>query len=210
MPSTTGSWSSGCTTTCTRSARTSPTSVCARALGLEAQLRNGAAVAPLHGPGDDSGRARVPAAEAPRRQGAPRRRRSARRSAASSSASAMPRRAVNSADVDVVVSGEQQEADGAFDSPDTCSTRPLGIPKGWIMLGHAVSEEPGMLEMAQWVNPSRPKCRCSSSRLASRSGPPNKAQLPRAGSPASANEPVHVISAKATLLVVRAAHARSW
>ena len=27
----------------------------------------------------------------------------------------------------------------------------LGIPKGWIMLGHAVSEEAGMLEMAQWI-----------------------------------------------------------
>ena len=27
----------------------------------------------------------------------------------------------------------------------------LGIAKGWIMLGHAVSEEAGMLEMAQWI-----------------------------------------------------------
>ena len=27
----------------------------------------------------------------------------------------------------------------------------LGIPKGWIMLGHAVSEEAGMLEMTQWI-----------------------------------------------------------
>ena len=37
-------------------------------------------------------------------------------------------------------------------APNTCSTRPpLGIPKGWIMLGHAVSEEAGMLEMAQWI-----------------------------------------------------------
>lgn len=27
----------------------------------------------------------------------------------------------------------------------------LGINKGWIMLGHAVSEEAGMLEMPQWV-----------------------------------------------------------
>jgi hypothetical protein len=27
----------------------------------------------------------------------------------------------------------------------------LGIPKGWIMLGHNISEEQGMLEMAQWI-----------------------------------------------------------
>lgn len=27
----------------------------------------------------------------------------------------------------------------------------LGMPKGWIMLGHAVSEEEGMLEMADWI-----------------------------------------------------------
>jgi hypothetical protein len=27
----------------------------------------------------------------------------------------------------------------------------LGIAKGWIMLGHVVSEEAGMLEMAQWI-----------------------------------------------------------
>ena len=25
------------------------------------------------------------------------------------------------------------------------------IPRGWIMLGHNVSEEAGMLEMAQWI-----------------------------------------------------------
>ena len=59
---------------------------------------------------------------------------------------------VNSPDIDVVVSGEQQESDGTLDSPayvlDAVS---LGVAKGWIMLGHAVSEELGMLEMAQWV-----------------------------------------------------------
>ncbi len=27
----------------------------------------------------------------------------------------------------------------------------LGITKGWIMLGHTVSEEQGMLEMAAWM-----------------------------------------------------------
>ncbi|MGH9373262.1 MAG: Nif3-like dinuclear metal center hexameric protein [Vicinamibacterales bacterium] len=66
--------------------------------------------------------------------------------------------AVTSPDVDVVVSGEQQESDGALDSPayvlDAVS---LGIPKGWIMLGHAISEEQGMLEMAQWVKSFTPE-----------------------------------------------------
>jgi putative NIF3 family GTP cyclohydrolase 1 type 2 len=58
----------------------------------------------------------------------------------------------NSADVDVVISGEQQEVDGALDSPEyVLDAAALGIPKGWIMLGHAVSEEAGMLEMAQWI-----------------------------------------------------------
>lgn len=66
--------------------------------------------------------------------------------------------AVNNPDVDVVVSGEQQESDGTLDSPayvlDAVS---LGIPKGWIMLGHAISEEQGMLEMAQWVKAFTPE-----------------------------------------------------
>jgi putative NIF3 family GTP cyclohydrolase 1 type 2 len=59
---------------------------------------------------------------------------------------------LNSPEVDVVISGEQQEADGTFDGPayvlDAVS---LGITKGWIMLGHAISEEAGMLEMAEWI-----------------------------------------------------------
>src|ERR1700719_4469536 len=60
--------------------------------------------------------------------------------------------AVNTPDVDVVVSGELQETDGAFDSPEyVLDAMSLGITKGWIMLGHAISEEQGMLEMAQWV-----------------------------------------------------------
>ena len=60
--------------------------------------------------------------------------------------------AVNNADVDVVVSGEQQEADGGLDSPAyVLDAASLGIPKGWIMLGHNISEEQGMLEMAQWI-----------------------------------------------------------
>jgi putative NIF3 family GTP cyclohydrolase 1 type 2 len=59
---------------------------------------------------------------------------------------------VNSPDVDVVISGEQQEVDGGFDSPAyVVDAAALGMAKGWIMLGHAVSEEAGMMEMAQWI-----------------------------------------------------------
>lgn len=59
---------------------------------------------------------------------------------------------INNPDVDVVVSGEQQESDGFLDSPAyVLDAMTLGIPKGWIMLGHNVSEEQGMLEMAQWI-----------------------------------------------------------
>ena len=66
--------------------------------------------------------------------------------------------AVNSPDVDVVVSGEQQETDGTLDSPEyVLDAVSLGITKGWIMLGHAISEEQGMLEMAQWVQSFTPE-----------------------------------------------------
>jgi len=59
---------------------------------------------------------------------------------------------VNLADVDVVVSGEMQEADGTFDSPAyVLDAAALGVPKGWIVLGHVLSEEQGMLEMAAWL-----------------------------------------------------------
>ena len=55
--------------------------------------------------------------------------------------------------IDVVISGEQQEVDGAFDSPGyVLDAAALGMAKGWIMLGHAVSEEAGMLEMARWIS----------------------------------------------------------
>jgi putative NIF3 family GTP cyclohydrolase 1 type 2 len=65
---------------------------------------------------------------------------------------------VNSPDVDVVVSGEQQETDGGFDSPEyVLDAVSLGIVKGWIMLGHAISEEQGMLEMAQWIKSFTPE-----------------------------------------------------
>jgi putative NIF3 family GTP cyclohydrolase 1 type 2 len=66
--------------------------------------------------------------------------------------------AVNSPDVDVVVSGELQETDGNFDSPEyVLDAVSLGIAKGWIMLGHAISEEQGMLEMAQWIKAFTPE-----------------------------------------------------
>jgi putative NIF3 family GTP cyclohydrolase 1 type 2 len=65
---------------------------------------------------------------------------------------------VNQPDVDVIVSGEQQEADGAFDSPAyVLDAMTLGIAKGWIMLGHVVSEEQGMLEMARWLKSFTPE-----------------------------------------------------
>jgi putative NIF3 family GTP cyclohydrolase 1 type 2 len=60
--------------------------------------------------------------------------------------------AVHNPDVDVVISGEQQETDGTLDSPAyVLDAATIGIAKGWIMLGHAISEEAGMLEMAQWI-----------------------------------------------------------
>ncbi len=60
--------------------------------------------------------------------------------------------AINNPDVDVVISGEQQETDGTLDSPEyVLDAVTLGMNKGWIMLGHAISEEAGMLEMAQWI-----------------------------------------------------------
>ena len=59
---------------------------------------------------------------------------------------------IHNAEVDVVISGEQQEADGGLDSPAyVLDAATLGMAKGWIMLGHAISEEPGMHEMAQWI-----------------------------------------------------------
>lgn len=59
---------------------------------------------------------------------------------------------IHSPDIDVVISGEQQETDGVLDGPSyVMDAAALGINKGWIMLGHTVSEEAGMLEMAQWI-----------------------------------------------------------
>ena len=66
--------------------------------------------------------------------------------------------AINGAEVDVIVSGEAQEADGGFDSPAyVVDAVALGLAKGWIVLGHTVSEEQGMLEMAEWVKAFTPE-----------------------------------------------------
>ena len=56
------------------------------------------------------------------------------------------------AEADVVVGGEQQEADGGFDNVAyVADAASLGIPKGLIMLGHVVSEEAGMEDLAKWL-----------------------------------------------------------
>jgi putative NIF3 family GTP cyclohydrolase 1 type 2 len=65
---------------------------------------------------------------------------------------------INSPDIDVVISGEQQETDGFLDSPSyVLDATTLKLPKGWIMLGHNISEEQGMLEMAQWIKSFTPE-----------------------------------------------------
>src|SRR5436190_174176 len=48
-------------------------------------------------------------------------------------------------EVDVVIGGEQQEADGGFDNVEyVLDAASLGMAKGVIMLGHLVSEQAGM------------------------------------------------------------------
>ncbi len=55
-------------------------------------------------------------------------------------------------EADVVISGESQESDGMFDNASYVNdAAALGIPKGLIMLGHHVSEQPGMEEFARWL-----------------------------------------------------------
>jgi putative NIF3 family GTP cyclohydrolase 1 type 2 len=56
------------------------------------------------------------------------------------------------ADADVVIGGEAQETDGIFDNTEyVMDAASLGIPKGQIILGHVVSEEPGMEDCARWL-----------------------------------------------------------
>ena len=58
-----------------------------------------------------------------------------------------------SPDVDVVIGGEGVESDGPFDNTayarDAVS---LGIAKGLIIMGHVISEEPGMEDAAKWLS----------------------------------------------------------
>lgn len=55
-------------------------------------------------------------------------------------------------EVDVVIGGEQQEADGAFDNVEyVLDAVSLGMPKGIIMLGHVISEQAGMEDFANWL-----------------------------------------------------------
>jgi putative NIF3 family GTP cyclohydrolase 1 type 2 len=56
------------------------------------------------------------------------------------------------ADADVVIGGEAPESDGTVDNTSYVrDAATLGIPKGQIILGHVVSEEPGMDEFAKWL-----------------------------------------------------------
>jgi putative NIF3 family GTP cyclohydrolase 1 type 2 len=55
-------------------------------------------------------------------------------------------------DADVVVGGESQEADGGFDNVEyVADAASLGINKGLVMLGHVVSEQPGMIDLATFL-----------------------------------------------------------
>jgi len=54
--------------------------------------------------------------------------------------------------VDVVIGGEQQEADGAFDNVEyVMDAVSLGMAKGVIMLGHVISEQAGMEDFGNWI-----------------------------------------------------------
>jgi putative NIF3 family GTP cyclohydrolase 1 type 2 len=54
--------------------------------------------------------------------------------------------------VDVVIGGEQQEADGGFDNVEyVMDAVALGMPKGVIMLGHVISEQAGMEDFGKWL-----------------------------------------------------------
>ena len=57
-----------------------------------------------------------------------------------------------SADVDAAIGGEGIETDGGFDSTEYArDSEALGMGKGFIILGHLVSEEPGMDSCATWL-----------------------------------------------------------
>ena len=55
-------------------------------------------------------------------------------------------------EVDVVIGGEQQEADGGFDNVEyVMDAVSLGMQKGLIMLGHVISEQAGMEDFGNWL-----------------------------------------------------------
>ena len=55
-------------------------------------------------------------------------------------------------EADVVIGGEQQEADGGFDNIEyVMDAVSLGMPKGVIMLGHVISEQAGMEDFGVWM-----------------------------------------------------------
>jgi putative NIF3 family GTP cyclohydrolase 1 type 2 len=57
-----------------------------------------------------------------------------------------------SADVDVAIGGEGIESDGNFDNTEYArDATALGMSKGLIILGHVISEEPGMEYCAEWM-----------------------------------------------------------
>ncbi|MEI9973453.1 MAG: Nif3-like dinuclear metal center hexameric protein [Ignavibacteriota bacterium] len=57
-----------------------------------------------------------------------------------------------SPDVDVVLGGENPEASGQFDDTEyILDSASFGRSKGQIILGHAISEEPGMEDCANWL-----------------------------------------------------------
>jgi len=57
-----------------------------------------------------------------------------------------------SPDIDVVMGGETPETGGPFDDSEyVLDAAALGKNKGQIILGHAISEEPGMEDCANWL-----------------------------------------------------------
>ncbi|MCB1020088.1 MAG: Nif3-like dinuclear metal center hexameric protein [Bryobacterales bacterium] len=55
-------------------------------------------------------------------------------------------------EADVVIGGEQQEADGGFDDAEyAADAAALGSPKGLVLLGHVISEQPGMEDLGNWL-----------------------------------------------------------
>ena len=54
--------------------------------------------------------------------------------------------------VDVVISGESQEADGGMDNAEyVMDAVSLGMAKGAILLGHVISEQAGMEDFGNWM-----------------------------------------------------------